>query len=112
MSSSDAALRRNDPYAWVDDAAADILETARQAVDQGDASRISDEAVQQLMTAALKLYFAKTDGEERTFRPIAGQGDEHLCPTEMLSACSELLRAMRLGPMELALWYRRRPDED
>jgi hypothetical protein len=31
--------------------------------------------------------------------------------TEVLSAVSELLRALRLGPMELALWYRRRPDE-
>lgn len=112
MSSSEPALRRNDPYAWVDDAAADIWETARRAVGEGDASRISDEAVRQLMTAALKLYVAKTDGEERTFRPIVGQGDEALCPTETLSACSELLRAMRLGPMELALWYRRRPDED
>ena len=31
--------------------------------------------------------------------------------TEVLSAVSELLRALHLGPMELALWYRRRPDE-
>jgi hypothetical protein len=23
-----------------------------------------------------------------------------------------MLRALHLGPMELALWYRRRPDED
>jgi hypothetical protein len=35
-----------------------------------------------------------------------------LTATELLSAVSELLRALRLGPMELALWYRRRPDED
>ena len=35
-----------------------------------------------------------------------------LTPTELLSAVSELLRALRLGPMELALWYRRRPDRD
>jgi hypothetical protein len=31
--------------------------------------------------------------------------------TEALSAVSEILRALHLGPMELALWYRRRPDE-
>ena len=34
-----------------------------------------------------------------------------MTPTELLSAVSEMLRAMHLGPMELALWYRRRPDE-
>ena len=36
---------------------------------------------------------------------------EPLTATELLSAVSELLRALRLGPMELALWFRRRPDE-
>ena len=40
------------------------------------------------------------------------RNDSELTPTELLSAVSEMLRAMRLGPMELALWYRRRPDED
>jgi len=50
--------------------------------------------------------------EERTFRPVAGRKDEELTASEVLSATSELLRALRLGPMELALWYRRRPDEE
>jgi len=35
-----------------------------------------------------------------------------MTPTKLLSAVSEMLRALHLGPMELALWYRRRPDED
>jgi hypothetical protein len=73
---------------------------------------VSDEAVAQILTAAIRLYVAKSDGEERTFAPIAGRNDSELTPTELLSAVSEMLRAMRLGPMELALWYRRRPDED
>jgi hypothetical protein len=30
----------------------------------------------------------------------------------LLSAVSELLRALKLSPMDLALWYRRRPDEE
>ena len=79
---------------------------------RGEAARVSDAAVAQIMTAAIRLYVAKSDGEERTFRPIAGTQDEELTPTELLSAVSELLRALRLGPMELALWYRRRPDEE
>ena len=70
-----------------------------------------DEAVARIMTAAIRLYVAKSDGEERTFRPIVRDDNEPLTATELLSAVSELLRALRLGPMELALWYRRRPDE-
>jgi hypothetical protein len=103
---------RNDQYGWIDEAAARLLAVSRELIEHGEAGRISDQAVAQFMTAAIRLYVAKTDGEERTFRPIAGRKDEELTPTELLSAVSELLRALRLSPMELALWYRRRPDED
>jgi hypothetical protein len=102
----------NDLYGWIDRMAPDLLRASRELVEGGEASRVSDEAVAQILTAAIRLYVAKSDGEERTFAPIAGRNDSELTPTELLSAVSEMLRAMRLGPMELALWYRRRPDED
>jgi hypothetical protein len=111
-SCEDAAVRAvaNDAYGWIDRIAPDLLCASRELVEQGEAARVSDEAVAQIMTAAIRLYVAKSDGEERTFPPIAGRRDEELTPTELLSAVSELLRALRLGPMELALWYRRRPE--
>ena len=102
----------NDPYAWIDRFAADLHVAARDLVRTNEAGRVSDEAVAQLLTAAIRLYVAKSDGEERTFPPIAGERDSEMTPTELLSAVSEMLRALHLGPMELALWYRRRPDED
>jgi len=102
---------RNDPYHWIDDAASEMLRAANELAARGEASRVSDQAVAQLMTAAIRLYVAKTDGEERTFYPLAGAEGDAITATEVLSAVSELLRALRLGPMELALWYRRRPDE-
>ncbi|MFG1358454.1 hypothetical protein [Xanthobacter pseudotagetidis] len=103
--------RRNDPYAWIDTLAPKLLETSREMVESGAAARVSDEAVAQILTAAVRLYVAKSDGEERTFSPIFGERDSELTPTELLSAVSEMLRALHLGPVELALWYRRRPDE-
>jgi hypothetical protein len=104
--------RKNDHYGWIDSAAPELLRASRELVEKGEASRVSDEAVAQILTAAIRLYVAKSDGEERTFPPIAGQRDSEMTPTELLSAVSEMLRALHLGPMELALWYRRRPDED
>jgi hypothetical protein len=101
----------NDPYAWIDRFAADLHVAARDLVRTNEAGRVSDEAVAQMLTAAIRLYVAKADGEERTFAPIVREESEPLTATELLSAVSELLRALRLGPMELALWYRRRPDE-
>lgn len=109
MSASE--LRRNDQYAWIDEMAPQLLQESRDLVTSGEAARVSDAAVAQIMTAAIRLYVAKSDGEERTFNPVAGERDSELTPTELLSAVSELLRALHLGPMELALWYRRRPDE-
>jgi hypothetical protein len=101
----------NDPYGWIDRFAADLHVAARDLVRTNEAGRVSDEAVAQMLTAAIRLYVAKADGEERTFAPIVREETEPLTATELLSAVSELLRALRLGPMELALWYRRRPDE-
>lgn len=103
---------KNDRYGWIDAAAPELLAASRELVENNEAYRVSDEAVAQILTAAIRLYVAKSDGEERTFPPIAGERDSEMTPTELLSAVSEMLRALRLGPMELALWYRRRPDED
>jgi hypothetical protein len=107
----EGADKPHDPYGWIDRFASDLHVAARDLVRNGEASRVSDEAVARIMTAAIRLYVAKSDGEERTFRPIVRDDNEPLTATELLSAVSELLRALRLGPMELALWYRRRPDE-
>ena len=108
MSSSEPL--RNDPYGWIEEAAARIDSESAALVKDGEASRVPDEAIAHLMTAAIRLYAARTDGEERTFRPLSGEGDV-VTPTEALTAVSEILRALHLGPMELALFYRRRPDE-
>jgi len=103
---------KNDQFSWIDEVAPELMKASRELVLNNEASRVSDQAVAQMMTAAIRLYVAKSDGEERTFKPIAGERDSELCPTELLSAVSELLRALHLGPMELALWFRRRPDAD
>ena len=104
--------RKNDLYGWIDNMAPELLRASRELVENNEAYRVSDQAVAQILTAAIRLYVAKSDGEERTFPPIAGHRDSEMTPTELLSAVSEMLRALHLGPMELALWYRRRPDED
>ena len=101
----------NDPYALIERAAEMLWERSQQAVDKQEADRVSDLAVAKLMTAAVKLYSAKTDGEARTFKPILGNYDEIVTPTEALTAVTEVLRALRLGPMEFGLWSRRRPEE-
>ena len=73
--------RKNDLYGWIDDAAPKLLRASRELVESNEAYRVSDEAVAQILTAAIRLYVAKSDGEERTFSPIAGQRDSEMTPT-------------------------------
>jgi hypothetical protein len=107
----EAPLGHNDEYAWIDGAAERLLAQSAGMVRDGEQGRVSDRAVAQLMTAAIRLYAAKTDGEERTFRPLEGEGDDEVTATELLTAVSELLRALNLSPMELSIWFRHRPEE-
>ena len=109
---AEADLRRNDPYAWIDQYAGDVHRAAKELVAKGEAARVSDEAVAQLITAAVRLYYAKSELEDRPVPAIIQEGQETLTPTEMLVAVSEMLRDVRLGPMELGLWFRRRPGEN
>jgi hypothetical protein len=115
MSSSDdrqAADRANDEYGWIDRYAADLHRCAKELVARGEAARVSDEAVAQIITAAVRLYYAKSELEDRPVPAVVQEGAETLTPTEMLVAVSEMLRDVRLGPMELGLWFRRRPGEN
>ena len=103
--------RENDPYALIERAAEILWKGSKTAINNQQASRISDEAVAKIMTAAIKLYAAKSDGEFRTFRPVLGNYDEVVTPTEALTSVTEVLRALGLGPMEFGLWSRRRPED-
>lgn len=101
----------NDRYAEVDEAAERAWALVQEALERGEHDRISDQTVAKLMTAAVKLYAAKADLGERTPRPVLGRYDEVVTPTEALTAVTEVLRALRLGPMEFGLWSRRRPED-
>ena len=115
MSSSDdrrTAARANDEYGWIDRCAADLHRSAKELVARGEAGRVSDEALAQIITAAVRLYYAKSELEDRALPAIVREGAETLTATEMLVAVSEMLREVGLGPMELGLWFRRRPGEN
>ena len=105
-------LLRNDELAWVDTFAADLHKTAKELVVKGEAARVSDEALSQIITAAVRLYYAKSELEDRPVPAIVQEGAETLTATEMLVVVSEMLRDVHLGPMELGLWFRRRPGEN
>jgi hypothetical protein len=111
MSSSELNSQGNDPANDLEVISNRVWEDAKALLSEGDAGRVSDVAVARIMTAAIKLYAAKADGEMRSPKAVLGQGDEIVTPTEALTSVTEILRALRLGPMEFGLWSRRRPED-
>ena len=110
-SSNDGQPPANDPAAALETMAEDVWRDAQSLLAEGEAGRVSDVAVARIMTAAVKLYAAKADGEMRSPKALMGRYDEVVTPTEALTAVTEVLRALRMGPMEFGLWSRRRPED-
>jgi hypothetical protein len=92
------------------DRMADALFDAVEATLADEAGHaVSDEAVQKLMTAAVKLYHRKSVAEGRALLPVVSP--QALTPTEAVQSACELIRAVDLNPFDLALWFSKpRPD--
>lgn len=109
MPSSDQSSGTDREADWIDASAAALFAATKELLERGEAEQVSELAIQQLLTSAIRLYVARTDGEQRTFAPFVGTYDDEMTATEVVSACSEFLRALRLSPMELSIWFRQRP---
>jgi hypothetical protein len=102
MSSSDA------PHA-VDSAADAASAAARTALADATVGTVSDEAIQKLMTAAVKLYCAKLTEDKGYFPPFPE--NELVTATEAVVAIAEIMRAADLNTFDLAMWMSRPPPE-
>lgn len=72
-------------------------------VDAGQIARVPAADVMALLTEAVRLYAAVTEEIEREIPPI----DATISTTEAMVVACALLRAHRLNPFDLALWFSR-----
>ena len=94
------------------EAARAIYKAVLEAVEAGETQKFSEETVQQLMTAAVKLFAAKVEQEDRFFSPLLGPGSL-VTPTDVVVTVSEILRAVNLNTFDLAMWFNRpRPPRE
>jgi len=69
-----------------------------------DPAGVSSGELARALTAAIKLYAAKVEAEERSAPPVSV---ENITPTEVVLFVSELLRTANISLFDLAMWYRR-----
>ena len=96
MSSSKAANR----HAKLAAKAADVQSLVDPLLAAGTADQVPDEAVQQLLTAAVKLYVAKREAEI-DLDPFV---DSRVTATEVAVMTTGMLKSVNLELFELSLW--------
>jgi hypothetical protein len=65
---------------------------------------LSDDDIERVMTAAVKLYAARTEATETYPKPIT---PDKVTATEAVVAVCEMIRAVDLNLFDLSMWYRR-----
>ncbi len=87
--------------------AADFCAAARDALKRGEPDAISDHRLQQVLTAAVKVYAAKV---ERRGHDVAPFAPGTVTATETVVTACGLIRAADLNMFDVAIWFHRPPD--
>ena len=78
------------------------------ALQRGKPEAIPDEWLQRLLSAAVRLYAAKSEDRAQELAPF---GDRPVNATEAVTAICAFMRAADLNFFDLAMWYRRGATE-
>ena len=86
--------------------AADFCAAARDALKRGEPDAISDKALQQVLSAAVKVYAAKV---ERRGHDVAPYPQDAVTATETVVTACGMIRAADLNMFDVAIWFQRPP---
>ena len=81
----------------------DFVEAAERALETGKLEGVPDAELQRVMTAAVRLYAAKAEGDT----PPAGVAPERVTPTDIVVTVSALIRAVGLNLWDVSMWFNR-----
>jgi hypothetical protein len=84
--------------------AADFCAAARDALKRGEPDAISDKMLQQVLTAAVKIYAAKV---ERRGYDVAPFPQHAVTATETVVTACGIIRAADLNMFDVAVWFHR-----
>jgi hypothetical protein len=85
---------------------ADFCAAVRDALKRGQPDAISDRTLQQVLTAAVKVYAAKVERRGHDVPPFAPNA---VTATESVVTACGLIRAADLNMFDVAIWFHRPP---
>jgi hypothetical protein len=84
----------------------DFCAAARDALKRGEPDAVSDKTLQQVLSAAVKVYAAKV---ERRGHDVAPFPQNTVTATETVVTACGMIRAADLNMFDVAIWFHRPP---
>ena len=81
-----------------------FVAAAERALASGDLNSVSDDELQRVLSAAVRLYAAKVDQDDAKFDPVV---PEKMTPTDIVVTVTALIRAVGLNLWDLSMWVQR-----
>ncbi len=91
-----------------DDCVAAFCARVDDALARGKPEAVPDESLQRVLSAAVRLYAAKSEDRAQELPPF---GERPVNATEAVTAICAIMRAADLNFFDLQMWYRRSPSE-
>ena len=82
----------------------DFVAAAERALAAGKPGQVSDAELERVMTAAVRLYAAKTETDTPPAQPVT---PSNVTPTEIVVTVSDLIRAAGLNLWDVSMWFNR-----
>ena len=82
----------------------DFAARAERALSSGQLDTVSDAELARVMTAATRLYAAKTETDQPPPAPIE---PEKVTPTDVVVTVSDMIRAAGLNLWDVSMWFQR-----
>ena len=82
----------------------DFVEAAERALSSGKLEQVGDAELEAVMTAAVRLYAAKAEANDKEVQPVT---PESVTPTEVVVTVSAMIRAVGLNLWDVSMWFNR-----
>jgi hypothetical protein len=81
-----------------------FVAAAERALASGDLDLVADAELERVLTAAVRLYAAKVDLDNKSISPVTA---EKLTPTDVVVSVTAMVRAVGLNLWDLSMWFQR-----
>jgi hypothetical protein len=82
----------------------DFVAATERALASGQLAHVPDSDLEKVLTAAVRLYAAKTEADTPPARPITPSS---VTPTEVVVTVSDMIKAAGLNLWDVSMWFNR-----